>query len=335
MSRTRITTILLSMFAGGLIFGPALSSAHDGRDSIVAYADPGPEATYARHGSRPVVAQAPIPPKPPKTPKTPPTPPPGAPIKIDFNGHHIDLGGIEGMVRGQLDGVREMIRNNPNIPKPLRDKLVVRIDKIRSSVYGRLARLRGKRLSEIGSELEQLGDEVEQALEGLDEELEQLGDQLGKNFGKQLKDKKWKFDFKNEDDSDDSDDSDQDVPDTIPMTPDLDSADDGDMRDAVNDLKGMAIRQDQKDRIAKIRAKSDAEVKKARSDIEELSRKLETALANPNATDDEIGRMVDSISGAEARIRKARLIAWVSARRVLDDDQRKRIEAAAAKKKGH
>lgn len=334
MSRARIllTIVLPAMFAGGLVFGPALSSAHDGRDNLVAYADPGPETTYARHSPRPRVAQAPQPPKPPKPPRAPA---PG----IKINGRHIDLSGIDGMVRGQLDGVREMIKNNSSIPPPLRDKLLARIDKVRSSVDKRLAKLKHKRFDEIGSELEQLGDDIEQALDGLDEELEQLGEQIGKNIGKKLKDKKLEFDFKHdhddENDNENDNDDDDDVPDTIPMTPDLDSADDGDMRDAINDLKGMAIKPQQKEQIAKIRAKSDQEVAAARRDIDDMSKKLETALGNPRTSDADISRYVDAISGAEARIRKARLIAWVSARRVLDDDQRKRIEAAAAKKKGN
>jgi Spy/CpxP family protein refolding chaperone len=346
MSRTKITTILLAMFAGGIVFGPALSSAESGRN-IVAYADPGPEMTYARHAPPPVVAQAPTPPpKPPRPPKapTPPTPPNGG-IKIDFNGHHLDLSGIDGLVRGQLDGVREMIKNNPNIPQPLRDKLLARLDKIRGSVDKRLAKIRGKRLDEVGGELERLGDEIEEALDGLDEELEQLGENLGKDLGKKFKDKQWKFDFKNKNNNDhdnnfgnednEDDESDPDVPGSIPMAPDLDSADDGDMRDAINDLKGMAIRKDQKDQIVQIRQKADAEVKAAREVIEVTSKKLETALGNPKTSDAEIGRMVDQISSAEARIRKARIIAWHSARRVLDTDQRKRIEAAATKRKGN
>jgi hypothetical protein len=234
------------------------------------------------------------------------------------------------MVRGQLDGVREMIRNNPNIPPQLRAKILARIDKVRGTVDKRLSKLKGKSLEQMGEELESMGEEIEAAMEGLEEELEQLGDQLGKDLGKNiqknLKNKNFKFKF----DHDPEDD--EDFADAIPMTPDLDDVDDGDMREALDDMKGMAIKPQQKEQIAKIRAEADKTVIAARGRLEELSKQLEGALANPRTSTADIERFVDQISAQEAAIRKARIVSWVKARAVLDDGQRKRIEAAAAKR---
>ena len=358
MSRVRklFTLVLPSMLIGGLVFGSAPGFAHDGRDNVIADAgDTTASSTTfafttersARRAPRPRVAQGPTPPRPPKPPRapappTPPTPPtPG--ITISINGNKIDLSGIEGMIRGQLDGAREAIRNNPNIPPQVRDKILARLDKVRASVDKRLAKIKNKGVDELGEELEQLGEDIEQAMEGLDEELEQLGDKLGKDIAKKLSKKKFNFDFKqkhkhkhddHEDEEEDEDDeNDPDFSDAIPMTPDLQDTDSDDMRDALDDLRGMAIKPDQKDKIAKLRAESDAKVGAARKQLDELSKKLEVALGDPRTNDADIRRYVDAISQQEAEIRKARILAWVNARRILDDAQRKRIEAAAAKKR--
>ena len=324
--RTFFTLVLPSMLVGGLVFGPALSQAHDGRDNLIAYADDGGSSTDTPRRAPPrETAQAPVPPPRPPRPPTPPTPPG---ITVNVNGNKIDLSGIGGMVRGQLDGAREMIRNNPNIPPKLRDKILARIDRVRATVDKRLSKLKGKGLEEMGEELEQMGDEIEEAMEGLDDELEQLGDQLGKdigkNIGKHFKGKNFKFKFDFDDEADDVG--------GIPMAPDLDELDDGEMGDALDDLKGLAIKPQQREQISKIRAKADQEVAAARRQLDDLSNKFEAALGNSSTSDEDIRRYVDQISAQEAVIRKARILAWVNARRVLDDGQRKRIEAAASKR---
>jgi len=331
--RTFFTLVLPSMLVGGLVFGPALSQAHDGRDNLIAYADDGGSSTDTPRRAPPrETAQAPVPPPRPPRPPRPPTPPtpPGqhGGITVNVNGNKIDLSGIGGMVRGQLDGAREMIRNNPNIPPKLRDKILARIDRVRATVDKRLSKLKGKGLEEMGEELEQMGDEIEEAMEGLDDELEQLGDQLGKdigkNIGKHFKGKNFKFKFDFDDEADDVG--------GIPMAPDLDELDDGEMGDALDDLKGLAIKPQQREQISKIRAKADQEVAAARRQLDDLSNKFEAALGNSSTSDEDIRRYVDQISAQEAVIRKARILAWVNARRVLDDGQRKRIEAAASKR---
>src|SRR5687768_4113233 len=202
MSRATIMFVMLALLVSMRVAG-----AHDGRDSVIAYADDTGDAgkdTRAsdepRRAPRPRTAQGPTPtPAPAPAPPAPPAPPsprapkaPKAPrppgvggINVTINGNKIDLSGIDGMVKSKLDSAREMVRNNPSIPPKLRDKLLARFDKLRVSVDRRLARLKGKSLEEIGQELEGMDEELAQAMEGLDEELEQLG----KDFKFKFKDK--------------------------------------------------------------------------------------------------------------------------------------------------
>jgi hypothetical protein len=117
------------------------------------------------------------------------------------------------------------------------------------------------------------------------------------------------------------------------MAPDVDiDVDDSDLKDAIQDLKDVALKPAQRDAIGKLRADSDKTVAVAKKQLDDLSSKLHTALGNPATSDADIAKYVDQISAQEAAIRKARILAWVNARRVLDDAQRKKIEDAAKKK---
>lgn len=341
MSRLRATfkIVIPSMLAGGLLFGLQFGHAAGGGDEVFGF-----WPATADVGSTQAVPKPPKPPRRgpmPSTPPTPPTPPTphvhgtGGGISISVNGNKVQIHGIDAMVQGQLEAVRQMIRNNPNIPKDLRDKIFSRMDKVKGIVDKRVKNLKVDDLDRLEEELEEMGQELEQAMEGLEEDLEKLGVKLGKDFADKFgKAGKLKLDLKNKHlpdpdvdvDVDDVDDSDVD---TIPMTPDVD---DEDMRDAIGDLKDLALSPNQKDRIAKLAADSDRNVADAKRQLDAKSDQLEAALADSRTSDAAIARMVDEISAHEAAIRKARLLAWVNARRVLDDSQRKKIEAAAQKR---
>ena len=259
----------------------------------------------------------------------------GGGISISVNGNKVQVHGIDAMVQGQLEAVRQMVRNNPNIPKDLRDKIFSRIDKVKGIVDKRVKNLKVSDLDRLEEELEEMGQELEGAMEGLEEDLEKLGVKLGKDFAGKLGKGKIKIDLGKQkhlpdldDVDDDVDDVDDDV-DSIPMSPNVD---DDDMRDAIGDLKDLALSPNQKDRISKLAADSDRNVAEAKRQLDAKSDQLEAALADSKTSDSAIARMVDEISSHEAQIRKARLLAWVNARRVLDDSQRKKIEAAAQKR---
>ncbi len=243
------------------------------------------------------------PPSPPSSLPAPPAPPSPA-------------AGIKGAVDAHLAQVRRTLANNTALPKDLRDKLTKRLDKVRGAVDKRLSKIDFSNLATMESELEKMGEDIEQAMEGLEDDLEKLGDTIGKDLAKQLGN--LQFDFDDDD--------------MIPMTPGVDiDADDDDLRDAIDDLKDLALQPAQRASIVKIRTDSDTKVAAARKQMDDLSKQLETALANSATSDADIARMVDQLSAQEAAIRKSRILAWVQARRVLDVAQRKKIEDAMKK----
>ncbi|MEO7096883.1 MAG: hypothetical protein ABI175_26730 [Polyangiales bacterium] len=331
--RTLFTIVVPSMLAGGLLFNSALGSAA-GRDENFGFW-PAASDVAAPTPPPPPAPRAPVTPPSPRTPPTAPTPPmpptkrggAGGGVSVSINNGKVQIDGLHDLVLGQIDAARESIKNNQSIPKDVRDKVGARLDKVRATVDKRLANLKVTDMDQLESEMEKMGEEIEQAMEGLDKDLDKLGKDMGKDFGKQFG-KNWGKNFNINGNDDDDDDDDLGSIDT----PDVDS-DDDDMKSAIKDLRDMALKPDQKDKINKLRTDSDNNVRAAKKQMDDLSQKLQTALGNSTVTDAEIGRLVDQISAQEATIRKSRIQAWAAARRVLDDAQRKRIEDAAKKKK--
>ncbi len=333
-----LTVIVPSMLAGGLMFNSALGHASAGggemfgfwpaASDVAAPVTANPARTLPP--PRPTRPTRPTPPAPvtPRTPGTPPRPPMppqrgmgGGGVSVSIHNGKVQIDGLHHMVLAQLDRARDTLRNNPSIPKDVRDKILARLDKVRATVDKRLANIKVTDLDQLESEMEKMGEEIGQAMDGLDKDMDKLGKDFAKQFGKN---------FTVNIDSDKNDDDDDNLGSID--TPDVD-ADDDDMKDAIKDLRDLALKPDQKDRINKLRADSDTSVAIAKKQIDELSAKLKAALANPATSDAEIGRYVDQISAQEATIRKARIVAWAQARRVLDDAQRKRVEDAATKKR--
>jgi hypothetical protein len=178
----------------------------------------------------------------------------------------------------------------------LRAKLTERIGKVRASVRQRLHHLDTKNLDQLGKQLDEMGKDLDRDMQGLGSDLADLHI-----------------------------DVDLDKPDLD--TPDFD--DDDDVADAVRDLGDLKLQPAQRAQIQKLRADSDAQVAAARKALATASKALHDQLADGKASDADIARAIDSVSAQEAAIRKARILAWVSARRVLDDSQRKRVEDAA------
>lgn len=318
-ARTLFSIVMPSMIAGGLLFGSAFGHAASG-DPSLGFWPAASDATAPSRGS----AAKPVPPVPQKSPVPPKGP---VPPKHGSMGSGFSLDGVKDMVIGQIDGARASIKNNPNIPKDVRDKLNARLDKARATLDKRLSNLKLTDLDKLEDEMEKMGEELEDAMEGFEEEMEKLGEKLGKDIAKQVSKDLGKMDFDFDFDLDFDDD------DRIPMAPNVDiDSDDDDMKDAISDLKDLALDPGQRTQITKLRTDSDKAVAVAKKLLDDLSTKLQTALGNPATPDAEITRLVDQISAQEAVIRKSRILAWAQARRVLDHGQRKKIEDAAKKK---
>lgn len=310
--RTFVTIMLPSMIAGGLLFGTAFSQAAS-NDPDNFWPNPTPI----------VIAQADPPKRPPPLPPPPKGPPPpklpaGSGVGVSINNGKIQITGVRELVKAQLHTARTAISSNPHIPTDVRKRILARLDKVGATVDKRLANLKLTDLDDLDDEMEKMGEEIEEALEGLDDDLDKLGDAIGKKIKIDL----GKMNFDHDDDDFD-----------IPSAPDFDDDDDDDMREALTDLKDLALTKPQRDQITKLRTESDKQVAASKKQIAELSEKLRTSLGNPTVTDADISKLVDQISGHEATMRKARIVAWAQARRMLDAAQRKKVEDAAAKAK--
>lgn len=310
------STILPSLLAGGLIFGSALTGAQ-----------PAPPAAPAAPGT-PV---APLPPRPPKAPK----------IKADI---HIDLSHLDDMVDEQIQHALEAVSNNPNIPPLIRDKLKDRLEKVRIKVKKRLAKVDMQDPEALGDELGKLGDEIGQEMDQFGHDMDIWGKDFEKQWEKKAKElekqaekqakqfekmKHGRFSWVGPGSAADVDvdvDTDDDIPGAVVAG---DEPDDIDM----NDLGDLRLNATQKQNLKRFRQESDQQVESAKQDLERASQELQKQLGRTDVSDGEINRAIDNVSQAEARIRKARILAWVKARRELQADQRDKVERAARKGK--
>lgn len=354
MSRTRtfFTLVFPSMLAGGVLFGSAFTHADSGRGygndwpssdaTVVAQADPRPMP-------RPMAPPAPpAPPSPyapyamPATPPTPPTPPTrhrghshGGGINIQMHDGKIQIDGVNDMVDNAIKSAQDAIRTS-NLPPEVREKLQKRLDKVRAKVEERLSHLDASDLDQLGEELGKMGDDIGKEMDDFGKEMDKYGDKMSKdamkNFGKNWgKKTHWNFSGNNNHDSD-SDDNENDSDDEVVGVPDVDDQDE--MDDAVRSLGDLSLKGPQREQIQRLRAESDRQVAQAKAQLDRASDELQRQLDNVSASDAEIARAIDAVSQQEATIRKARILAWHGARRVLDDAQRHKVEGAAQAHKG-
>jgi hypothetical protein len=333
MNRVKmILVVVLSLFVGGIVMHQSSSSAQP--------ADPWGGAAPPPLG--PVPPMPPAPPKGPKPPKPPKAPRGG--ISISIHGNKVQIDGLEQLVQGHLAAVRQMLDSNPNIPKDVRDRIVARMDKVKAIVEKNLANLSGTDIDKLDDQLEKMGDQLEKAMEGLDGDLAKISDKVGKKMAKdiakdlgKLSKKNFQFHWDGDDSNDssdasassDSNDSSDDSSDSSDDT--ADASDDQDVQVAIDDLKNFSLKQSQRDAIARVRETADKQVAAAKIQLDQASKALENALENVKVTDEQVSQAVLRVTAAEAEIRKARLLSWVQARRQLDADQIKRLEAALKK----
>lgn len=334
-----MSRIFASILLGGVLFGSAFSQADSGQRygnywpssdaTVVAQADP-----------RPMPAPAPRPPSAPAVPAAPPAPrAPAAPhvgsgVSVQIHDGKIQIDGVSDLVDNAIHEAQGAIKTS-GLPADVRDKLQKRLDKVKDTVKNRLSHLDASNLDQLGEELSKMGDEIGKQMDEFGKEMEKYGKQAGKgsmkDFGKGWSGHGGHFKWDSKDkDKDDDDDDDAD----LPSAPDVDDADDLD--DAVKSLGDLSLKPPQREQIQKLRAESDRQVAAAKKQLDQASDTLKKQLESSATSDADIARSIDAVTQQEAAIRKARILAWHSARRVLDDAQRKKVEDTAAKaKKGH
>jgi hypothetical protein len=109
---------------------------------------------------------------------------------------------------------------------------------------------------------------------------------------------------------------------------DADMIDPSDMRSAISELRNLALDTSQKTRLAQVRVESERKISDAKRELEVMTTRLHDTLGDATASEADIAKQIDMISATEATIRKARILAWVRVRGMLDKEQRKRVEAA-------
>jgi hypothetical protein len=265
-------------------------------------------------------------------------------MSISIHDGKVEIDGIAELVQEQLEVVLRTLDSIPNVAPDVRERVKNRVRTVRDKLRVRLGRLKSMDYDKIAPEMERIGDEIEKDMEGLDKDLEQLGDKLAKHFAEKFS-KDFSKDFaksfgpgrpvrdNSDDDGDDDDDDDDDAA-ALPPGTDSDVADPSDVSDKIAALKNLnlTLDQQQKQQLAKLRSESDQKVASAKRELEEMSSRLHDQLGDTSVKEADIERQIDRICEKEATIRKARITAWLRVRSLLRDDQRKMVEAAT---KGH
>jgi Spy/CpxP family protein refolding chaperone len=251
------------------------------------------------------------------TPPTPPAPPKSAGISVRIHDGKVDIAGVQETVDRELSrAVAELhatLAHNKDLTPETRAKLEARLEQMRGKIQRRLAHVDAKDLDHLGDELGEMGEEIGKMGEDIGNEIANHVTVVARGSG---------HDRRHVDVNDDDDDELGDAPDVD----DTDSLD-----EAVRDLGGLKLAPEQHQKLAKLRADSDRRAAAAKEALHAASQKLHDQIAT-DACDDDISKSIDAVSRQEAELRKARVLAWTGARRLLDDVQRKRIEAAATKK---
>lgn len=244
-------------------------------------------------------------------------------------------------VKEQLAEARQQLKDAP-IPDKLKKKILDRLQQAAENIDRRMGASGSgddMDMEDFEAEMEAMGEELEAEMEALGEEFESFGEGW-EEWAKQFDDHGGgaividpdSFDF-------DSHGGMMVIP-TPPTPPsrptpptppsvDIDLSD----LDIVIDVQDLSLGADQVEQLHIIFQDEQDVLEPAREKLADLSEGLRTALEDPDASEQEIGKMVDAISAEEAKIRKAQILAWVKSRKLLDGDQRDKVQGAKIKVK--
>jgi Spy/CpxP family protein refolding chaperone len=239
------------------------------------------------------------------------------------------------LARQQLDQARRELET-AGIPDALRDRILARLELASDAIDRRMSRAGSGNLDVMVVELEAMGREIEQEMAAMGRELEKEMEAMGAQWeawAKQFEGAWHRFDGTGVPQPPRTV-----IPPMPPMPPmppsgpidiDIDMSD----LDLSIDLGDLSLSTSQTDALHDVFADERQVVEPAREALDVLSDDLRRLLDDPDADERAVARMVDAISAEEGKIRKAQVLAWVKSRRILDADQRDRVEAAHDKAK--
>ncbi|HEY1556352.1 MAG TPA: hypothetical protein VGF94_16070 [Kofleriaceae bacterium] len=233
-------------------------------------------------------------------------------VSVSIHDGKVEINGVGDYIDAQLDAALAAVRG-ANIPDEARERLTRRIGELRDRL---------KKLKHFdATDMEAFGREMDRFGRDMSKWGEEFGQQMAHDMAQQVGQRPMHVHTHVDDDDSDSD------ADSASADVDDDDAD-ADV-DAARGLGDLSLRQPQRDAIARLRADSERQIEAAKQALTTAERQLRDEIDNPDTSDAEIARAIDAVSQQEAAIRKARILAWHGARRVLDDAQRRRVDAAA------
>jgi hypothetical protein len=270
--------------------------------------------------------------------------------------------------RDELRRAREQVTHDNSIPPAIRAMVLKRLDQAERIVNKHLdAAASTDDLGAMTAELSQMGNEIGQSMGGMSDDMRRMQKdmaKMGRDMARKWAGKGWKVYIDGnggasvasaDDDNDSSDDDGVNVhvdvvpvpsvpavpvppvPPVPPMPPMPGAHADVDMSDLdVNvNLDDLQLSQPQRDQLQQILAQEEQASDQADQQINGLSDGLRSLLQDPNASESDVGRMVDQINSAEGAYRKERIVAWMRVRKVLDQQQRDALMRATHHHRHH
>jgi hypothetical protein len=202
---------------------------------------------------------------------------------------------------------------------------------VRAKMKKRFAKINPSDLDGLKVELGQMGEELGQEMEQFGKEMEKWSKDFEKKMEKQVEaqmKQHKKLVLKSKDmwkgpviaDLDDED---------IPGAVDID--DEEDVTDKMQDMDTITLDDKTKRELKALREQSQRDVDKAKGELDDASKRLQTLIENDSASEKDISDAIDRVTKLEGAIRKARIMSWVKARGKLDASTRRKIEKAARK----
>jgi hypothetical protein len=237
----------------------------------------------------------------------------------------ITVDGVGSYIDQSIDRALRSL-DNPSVPARVREKLRERLEKLRGKLRGQLNHLDARDVEQLGEEMGRIGEQIGSEMERFGDDMDRWGRDFGKQMSHDVTRDMARWGQRTGHGGVDNGDVDDDD------TSGTDVVDDDDVDDAARGLGTLSLRRGQREQIAQLRAASEQQVAAAKQALATAEGQLHELLDNPAASDADIARAIDAVSQQEAAIRKARILAWHSARRVLDDGQRRQVEDAV---RGH